>query len=98
MKCNRMPLLTAAIDGAVSCRAADRRWGAEAFLALQIPGTACPRHQSKGRVHFIGLTRNELPSLLQATEGRLSTRKPNIHAVVAVFSVVAVKNTITRTT
>lgn len=74
-------------------RAAGRRWGAEAFPALQISGNTCTRHQIKGQPYFSGLTRNELPSVLQATEGRLRTRKPNIHAVVAVFSVVAVKNT-----
>ena len=54
------------------------------------------RHQGKEGLHLHGLTRSGLPSVQGVTEGRLRTRKPFIHAVVALPSVVAVQMSIAR--
>lgn len=69
---------------------------AGASSALQMPALRGTGHQTKAGPDVNGLTRKDLPSLVAVTEGRLRTRKPFIHAVVALPSVVAVKNTTTR--
>ena len=46
-----------------------------------------------GAPHSDGLGWKNLSSLVAVNQDALRTRKPFIHAVVAVFSVVAVKNT-----
>ena len=73
------------------CRAAGRRWGAGAFSALQMRVMFGTRHQGKAGLHLRGLTWSDLSTVQGVTEDRLRTRKPFIHAVVAVSSVSAVQ-------
>ena len=74
-------------------RAAGRRWRAGAIAALQILAFTGTRYQSKERPHALGLTRKDLSAVVALTADRLRTRKPSIHAGVAVSAVVAVQNT-----
>ncbi len=78
------------------CRAAGRRWGAGVLSALQIPAMCGTRHQTRGKPHGPALPRTEFVPAFSATEDRLRTRKPFIHAVVAVPSVVAVQMSTAR--
>ena len=73
------------------CRAAGRRWGAGAFSALQMRVMLGTRHQGKAGLHLHGLTRIDLSAVQGVTEDSLRTRKPFIHAVVAVSAVSAVQ-------
>lgn len=72
------------------CRAAGRRWGAGAFSALEMRVMLGARHQGKAGLHLHGLTRTALSAVQGVTEDRLRTRKPFIHAGVAVSAVSAV--------
>ena len=63
------------------------------LFALHLPALVISQHQKSAGSNRNGLMRNELFSVVAVTGGRLRTRKPFIHAVVAVFSVVAVKYT-----
>jgi hypothetical protein len=67
--------------------------GAWVLFALYLPVLRVSQHQKSAGQNRNGLMRNELFSVVAVAGGRLRTRKPFIHAVVAVFSVVAVKNT-----
>lgn len=67
------------------CRAAGGRWRAGALPALEIHEW----HQSRERLHALGLTRKDLPSVDAPTAERLRTRKPIIYAGVALSAVVA---------
>ena len=61
--------------------------GAGAFSALQMSVTFRTRHQGKAGLHLHGLARTDLSAVQGVTEDRLKTRKPFIHAVVAVSAV-----------
>ncbi len=67
--------------------------GVWVLFALHLRAWLIGQHQKSPGLNRFGLLRNELFSVVAVTGGRLRTRKPFIHAVVAVFSVVAVKNT-----
>ena len=67
--------------------------GAWAIFALRLPVWPVSQHQKSAGSNRNGLMRNELFSVVAVTGGGLRTRKPFVHAVVAVFSVVAVKIT-----
>lgn len=73
------------------CRATRGWCRVGALSALQKPALPGTMHQTKARPHAPALTWTDLPSVVAVTEGRLRTRKPFIHAVVAVPSVVAVQ-------
>lgn len=69
-------------------------WAAKAsasFLWWQVP-------MNPSWPQVCGISWIDLPSVVSATEGRLRTRKPFIHAVVAVPSLVAVEMSIPRGT
>ena len=65
--------------------------GAGAFSALQMSVTFRTRHQGKAGLHLHGLARTDLSAVQGVTGDRLRTRKPFIHAVVAVSAVSAVQ-------
>ncbi len=75
-----------------------RREAAEcgALSAQKPPMFSNSRHQGTQGVCFFELIRNGLSSVRRVTEDRLRTRKPFIHAVVALSSVVAVQMSLTR--
>lgn len=78
------------------CGAACGRWGTGAFPALQNPAMSGTSHKNVAEPNANGQTWTYLPSVVAVTADPLRTRKPFIHAVVAVPSVVAVQNTTTR--
>ncbi len=78
------------------CRAAGRRWRAGAITALQMPAFTGTRHQIEGRLQALGLTGNDLSTVIALTADRLRTEKHNEINVSAVSAVSAVKNTTTR--
>lgn len=90
MSCERPPVMPS--------RAAGGRWRAGAIAALQMSASNRTRHQIKGRAARPCTYSEDFALTFFQTEGRLRTRKPSIHAVVAVPSVVAVQNTTPRGT
>ena len=89
-------LLPACVACVSLCRTAAVRWGTGAFPALQMRVMFGTRHQGKAGLHVHGLTRTELSAVEGVTADRLRTRKPFIHAVVAVSPVSAVQISTTR--
>jgi len=91
-----LPLVSMMFMDSVSrCRAAGGG-GRKSFIRAKKTGFARTRHQTKARPHAIAHTWKDLSPVVAVTEDTLRTRKPFIHAVVAVSPVSPVQNTTPR--